>query len=233
MRRWLVSLALALLSACPVYAAPPDAAASATVLHLTQSAERQIARDQLHVDLRAEKRDADPKTVQGAINRRMAKALARARQVRGIGIETGGYAVHREGSPPNPGVWSGSQTLSLSGTDAEALLDLAGALQSEGLVMSNLEYEISPKAVRAAEEALTESALSALARRAAAIAQQLHLSVLRYRDVTVGNAESGGGPMPRFAAALAAPMPAPVAAPGEATLRVTVTADIVLAAKQP
>ena len=49
----------------------------------------------------------------------------------------------------------------------------------------------------------------------------------------VGNAQTEGGPMPRVAqmAMAASSMPTPVAAAGEATVHVTVTADILLAAK--
>jgi uncharacterized protein len=231
MRRWLLAAALAVLP-LPALAQQPDSA-SPTVLHLNQSAERRVARDLLHADLRAEDGGADPKSVEAAINRSMEKALGAAKDVKGIDVSTGAYAVHRETPSGGTPDWAGSQALVLSGTDSAALLALTATLQSDGLVMSNLEYEVSPAAVRGVESALTSEALSALGQRAAAIAQQLRLSVLRYRDVTVGNAETGGGPM-RFGALMAgATMPAPVAAPGEATVRVTVSAEILLGTKPP
>jgi hypothetical protein len=58
----------------------------------------------------------------------------------------------------------------------------------------------------------------------------MHLSVVRYRDVRVGNAETGGTPVPRFAAMA---MAAPVAEPGQAIIRVTVEADLLLAPPRP
>ena len=232
-RRPLLVLALALVVAGPAFADPPEPAAAPAVLHLTQSAERRIARDVLHVELRSEKTGADPQAVAAAINQSMAKALAEARRVQGVAIETGSYAIDREAPQKATPEWTGSQSLLLTGSDAGSLLTLAGTLQSGGLVMSNLGYEASPEAVRKAEDDLTAQALSGLDRRAAAIAQQLHLAVLGYRDLTVGNAQAEGGPMPRFAAMAAASMPAPVAEPGEATVRVTASADILLAAKQP
>jgi uncharacterized protein len=231
MPRWLLASALVALSAYPAFADPPEP----TLLHLSQTAERRLTRDLLHVDMRAEKTGADPQTVEAAINQAMARALAQARQVQDIEIETGSYTVDRE-PEKTPPQWTGSQYLSLSGTAPDPLLKLAGGLQSQGLVMANLGYEASPKSVRGAENDLTAEALSGLERRAADIAQQLHLSVVGYRDLTVGNAQTGGGPMPRggFAQATGvASVPAPVAAAGEATVRVTVSADILLAAKQP
>jgi uncharacterized protein len=226
-------LSAALLAASPAYAADQPAPPAPTVLHLTQSAERHLARDLLHVDLRAEAKGTDAKTVQATINRSMTKALSEARQVAGIEVATDSYNVHRETPQNAPPDWTGGQSLLISGTDPAALLTLAGTLQSDGLVMSSLTYEASPATVRGAENALTAEALSALEQRAATIAQQLRTSVLGYRDLTVGNAETGGMPILRFAATAAAPMPAPVAAPGEATVRVTVNADILLGAKHP
>jgi predicted secreted protein len=228
MRPWL--LVSALLAVTPPAYAQTDVPGQ-TVLHLTQSAERRITRDLLHVDMRAEGKGADPKTVEAGINRLMAKALADAKQVPGLEVSTGGYNVYRDSSSSE---WVGSQSLLLSGADSGALLSLAGTLQGDGMVMSNLDYEVAPATVRAAENVLTAEALSGLGQRAAAIAQQLRVSVLGYRDLTVGNAETQGGPMPRLAAtAMASSMPAPVAAPGEGTVRVTVTADVLLGPKKP
>ena len=110
------------------------------------------------------------------------------------------------------------------------MLKLAGALQSEGLSTASLAYEVSPETVRGAEEDLTAEALAALDHRAASIAGHMHLGVLRYRELRVGNAETGGRPTPRFAAMAMAP---PVAEPGEAVIQVTIEADLVLAPTRP
>jgi hypothetical protein len=58
----------------------------------------------------------------------------------------------------------------------------------------------------------------------------MHLSVLRYRDLHVGNAETEGRPVPRFAAMA---MAAPVAEPGEAMIRVTIEAELLLGTPRP
>jgi uncharacterized protein len=229
MQRWLLAPLLFLVSAGPALADPP----APTVLHLTQTAEKKLTRDVLHVELRAEKTGGDAQTVQSAINQLMAKALDQAHQAQGIEVETGSYSVnHIE----TQSAWSGFQSLYLSGGDSAAVLKLAGALQGQGLVMSTMGYEASRKVLKGAEDALTEEALSGLDARAASIAQHLHLSMLGYRNLDVGNAQTQGAPMPRFAALAAgavAGMPLPVAAPGEATVSVTVNADILLGQKQP
>lgn len=225
-RAWLgVALAAGLCVPGPAHAARKRA--DHTILHLSQTAERNLVRDRLRIAMRVEERGADPVGLQSAINARMAAALKQARAVKPVAVETGYYRVDEERPKDRPAVWHGSQSLILTGTDAAAMLKLAGELQSEGLLMSSLAYELSPKALRGAESDLTDEALAGLGHRAAAIARRLHLSVLRYRELKVGNAESGPRPI-RYGAVRAAGMAAPVAAPGEATVRVTITADVIL-----
>jgi predicted secreted protein len=223
--------AIGLLLCTPASALPQPTDQPMTVLHLSQTAERMVLRDLLRIDLRVEETGADPLAIQPSINRRMAAALDRAHQVQGVRVETGSYSVGEERPQSGPSRWRGSQSLILRSKAADAALKLTGALQSDGLLMSSMAYEASPETVRGAEEDLTGEALAALDRRAASIADRMHLAVLRYRDLHVGNAETDGRPVPRFAtAAMAA---APVAEPGEATIRVTIEAELLLGAPRP
>lgn len=224
----LLLIGLILGNAFPVLA--QDVEQRATVLHLNQTAERSVTRDLLRVELRVEETGADPSTVQAAINRRMAAALDRAHQAQGIRVETGFYNVGQERPTAGSAPWHGSQSVILTGKDTDTLLKLAGTLQSDGLSISSLHYEVSPETRDAAQAELTAKALDALDRRAAAIAAHLHLAVLRYRDLRVGNAEAEGRPVPRLGTMAAA---APVAEPGEATVRVTVEAELLLAGSRP
>lgn len=225
-RAWLKRLLpLTLLMAFSIPALAQTGGPPPTVLHLSQTAERKVVRDLLRVELRAEKTGADPLALQTAVNREMAAALDRAHEVQGVAVETSSYAVDEEQPPNAPSKWRASQSLILTGKAADAVLKLAGTLQSDRLLMSSMAYEVSPETVRGAEEDLTSEALAGLAQRASSIADRVHLSVLGYRDLRVGNAETGALPSPRFAAMA---MAAPVAQPGEAVIRVTVSADLLL-----
>ena len=214
----------------PALAQEPDQ--RATVLHLTQTAERTVTRDLLRVELRVDETGADPRTVQAAINHRMAAALDRARQAHGIRVETGSYNVGEERPANAPARWRGSQSVILIGKDVDTILKLVGALQSDGLSVSSLRYEVSPEATRATQDELTAEAVAEIDRRAASVAGHMHLSVLRYRDLRAGNAEAEGRPVPRFAA-MAAAAPPPAAEPGEAVVRVTIEAELLLAEARP
>jgi predicted secreted protein len=225
---FLAASGLILCAVGQVLAQPSDQ--QLTILHLSQTAERNVLRDLLRIELRVEETGADPLAIQSGINSRMAAALDRAHKIQGVRVETGSYGVGEERPQSGPSRWRGTQSLILTGKDADAALKLAGALQSDGLLMSSLLYEASPEIVRGAEEDLTAEALAALDRRAASIADRMHLAVRGYRDVHVGNAETGGRPIPRFAAAA---MSAPVAEPGESTIRVTIEAELMLAPTRP
>ena len=226
--RVLFAIAVALFASA--HALAQEVEQRMTVLHLSQTAERSVIRDLLRIELRVEETGADARSVQTAINRRMAAALDRARQVQGVRVETGSYNVGEERPQNGPSRWRGSQSVILTGKDADSMLKLAGVLQSDGLSTSSLTYDTAPETVRGAEEDLTAEALAALDHRAASIADRMHLAVVRFRDVRVGNAETGGRPVPRFAAMA---MAAPVAEPGEAMVRVTIEAELLLAPPRP
>jgi predicted secreted protein len=217
----------------PAAAAAQDADQRATVLHLSQTAERTLARDLLRVELRVEETGSDPRAVQTAINRRMTAALDRARQAESVRVETGSYHVGEERPTNRAAIWRGSQSLILKSKNADATLKLVGALQSDGLSTASLGYEVSPETVRSAQDDLTTEALAALDRRAASVAEATHLAVLRYRDLRVGNAETEGRPVPRFGGAAMAAGAPPVAEPGEAVVRVTVEAELLLGSSRP
>jgi uncharacterized protein len=233
-------LGAALVAALPAATRPAPAEPAAehaetTVLRLAETAERTVKRDRLRVDLRAEASGPDARRVQAEINKRMSAALERARAVASVKPETRGYAVWEERPQNAPARWRGSQILSLTGRDPGELLALAGELQGDGLAMSGMSYEVAPETARGLQDDLTNEALVRLKQRAEAIAASLDLTVVRFREVRVGNVDGGRPPpmpMQRMRAEAAA-MPAPVGEPGDATVQVTVDADVVLTPVEP
>ena len=208
----------------------------ATMLHLSEQAQRQVPRDRLDAVLRVEGADADAARLQSDINKRLAAAVARAKSVAGVTLTTGGYYVYQDRPKEGPGQWRGSASLTLESKEAAPLLALIGELQQSGLVLSSLGYQLSPDAARAVEDQLTAEALARLRLRAQRVAESLGLTIVRIGDLHLGNA-GGTPPMPRmFAAAAPSSMSAaatlPVAEPGEATVSVSVEADIELRPKR-
>lgn len=232
-----VSLAAALLIAAAIPlraqpAPPPTPPPSGTALTLSAHADNTLPRDQLEAELRVEATDANAARVQADVNRRMAVALAHAKTVAGVSVETTGYSVYQErDAKGNPTRWHGSQALRLKSGDFPALLNLVGVLQGQGLALSSLAAELSPAAAKAAQDELTDAALKDIRARADRIAATLGTHVERYAELRVDNASVPPVPVHFMAARVAASNsePPPVAAAGDATVSVNIDATVLLA----
>ena len=203
---------------------------NATVLHLSDSAERRVARDRLRAELRVEETGTDPRKVQAEINKRMAAALDRAKAVKSVRVETGGYSVYEDRSKTGGERWRGQQSIALIGTVFADVLTLSGELQKAGLVFSGMSFDLQPETARAIEDELTAEALARLRARAERVAAEMKLDVIRYREVRVGNVnrEPIRPMMTMRADAGFEAAKAPVAQAGEQVVQLTVEADVLL-----
>jgi len=211
---------------------PRPAPSDQSVLHLSETAQRDVPRDLLRATLAAESTNVDAGKVQAEINQRMTAALARIKQVAGISVETGGYNVYRETPDKQPPRWHGSETLILTSKEFGALLTMTGALQQQGLVIQSLAPDLSREARQSVEDSLTDEALTRLRQRAERIAASAGVKLHGIHTLSVGNVNAPPPiiqPFMRVMAAAAAPAPPPVAEPGNATVSVTVSAEFALA----
>jgi predicted secreted protein len=198
-------------------------------LTLTETAEREVPADRLLVRLRLERRGADPRALQAAINETMAAALARAAAAPEVRSESGRYDVFA--STPSPEqraepVWTAVQELILAGGDPGQVLGLAGGLQDLGLVIGELRQELSPERARAEREGLLVEATQRLRQTAEATARGLGLSFAGWQRVTImGGPEIGPRPYARGAAMMAEAMPPPVAATAAISVQVALEAE--------
>lgn len=234
--RYLFRIALggALLASLPALGADTGAPNSVTIIHLSEKAERMMPRDHLRAGLAIEVTGQQAAQVQAEINRRMEAAIAKAKAVSTVAVESGGYSVYPERSPGKPTLWHGAQTLNLQSDTPADLLQLVGDLQGQGLNAQGLTYEVKEATLRDAQDGLTADALAQLKTRAEKVAADLGMTLQQIRDVTVGNAEGGARPpMPMFTARAAgiAAAPPPVAEPGDTEVSVTVQAEVWLAPK--
>lgn len=227
MKRHLIAALFVLLPSLALAQAPEPR------LTLRESAERELPQDRLTVSLRVEATAATAAAVQADVNRRMEAALARARAVSGVRVETTGYWTYEERPANQPRRWRGQAGLNLVGGDTGAVLALAGALQETGLAMSGMRFELTPEAARSAQDSLTAEALKRVRARADHAAEALGMRVAGIVEMRVGDA-GGEVPQPRpmlRAATAMAEAQAPVAEPGLANVRVEVEATFRLGPK--
>jgi len=136
-----------------------------TEVQLSQQAERMEARNRILVKLTIEVRGNNTRQIQLDINKRMSAAITKARSNPAITVETGSYSVSRPYDARNEkeaARWRGSQTLSLTSDNFEAALNIAGELQNDGLVLSDMRFFVAPETLKAVQDELTTAALRTL-----------------------------------------------------------------------
>ncbi len=175
---------LAALIALPVHARDKHDPRLTTV-GLQAQAEREVPNDQIVALVAAEENGKDPAALAASVNRKMAAALAAAREVPAVKARSDNYQtfpLYKEGRIES---WRVSQQLRLESAGFAAMAQLIGRLQRE-LLVRGLSVGLSPEARRTAEDALTAEALAAFHARAALVRQALKAPGYRIRHIDVG-----------------------------------------------
>ena len=210
--------------------------ATTTDVMFTQQASLVVPRDRITTTLRVIMRGPNARAIQIEINKRMMGALAKVKGAPSVIAETGSYAVnHPYINSGESALWQGEQTLTLTSGDIEAVLDLAGVLQNDGLVMGEMRFFVSPDSLKAVQDDLTATALKTMQDRAANVAGNLSLKVDRYRTISIGNAQEQIGETPTTTkgtpAGQSRKAPPPAAIAGEALVNLTVNSTVIMGPK--
>lgn len=217
-------------SSDPILSLPDDS----ILLNLSASATRTIDQDELVATLRASSKDRSVTSVQNQVNTLMQKALAAAKKTRDIQYSTGSYQVYERTDPRSKEVlWVAQQSIILRSTSADDLLKLTQSLQSAGLQMTQLNYQVSKKRYRATKDELLDEALSRLQSQAERTAKNLGKKRARIAEVSID--EQASTPSSRSAFAMrsnemmmADSVSAPVASAGESEISVSVSGRALL-----
>lgn len=190
-----------------------------------------VEQDVLTASLRMEIEDSDATEVQRQINTAMEEALQRARSIDEVSQSTGYYNVYQYDRQPQGGraenIWRGSQSLTLEGKDAQALLALAGELQGMGFVMNQLSYHLSTERADEVRDSLMEAAITRVSEKAERATRALGKSQFDIAVLDIDTSSNSPSPvMMRSMAADTAEMAPPSAEAGltEVTLNVRIQA---------
>jgi predicted secreted protein len=236
-----LALALFAVAACDnakaqtVQRTLPD---DATLLTLSESAERDVTPDTMRARLMALASSESAAASQAAVNAAMTRALNRVKAL-GLEVETGGYNTYQE-SPPRPPnlpagakppapLWRAQQSLIITTKDDAKLLEAVGALQTEGLALQELGYMLSREQQRDRQDEMFAEALQRLAARAEKAATALGMRFEGWARVGLNGGMVGRPVMMKaMAAAPRQDFAPPVAAAGEQTISVTVDGEAIL-----
>ena len=240
MRTFLI-FTFALLIALPTYAQDYktllDLPEGATLINVAATERVEVEQDLLIATLRYEAENESAKELQNDVNALMSKALDMAKKVSSIKAATQQYNVYQYDRSRGKGarrdyVWKGQQGLQIKGKKADDLLELVGDLQEMGLAMNGLSYTVSPELLEDTRNNMLEAALTKLRAKADRTAKALGKKKTEFLQV---NIDHGGYQPPimrharmEMATMSADAMSAPVAAPGESQITLSVSAQALI-----
>ncbi len=217
-----------------------DIPEGSTLINLSATERVEIEQDLLIANLSFKHESKDPKVVQDKINTVMQKALDKAKSVTSVKAITQQYYVHEydrnrsKDRSRRDMVWRGQQGLQIKGKKADDLLKLAGELQELGMAMNGLSYSVSPELLEETRNNMLEDALAKLVTKAERTAKTLGKKETEFLQINVDMGR-GGYQQPHMMRAMSMDagmaqesMAAPVAAPGESTITMTVSANALL-----
>jgi predicted secreted protein len=206
-----------------------------TILNISATERREVEQDLLVATLQFTAENIKSSIVQNEINEGMRKAVALAKKVENVKINTGSYNVYeRTDKRTKEEKWYGQQTLTIKSKDSEAVLNLAGELQKIGMKMSGLNYMLDPNTAVEIQDSLLEEAVQQLQRRADRVARAMGKSGAEIRELNANANMPYPQPYPPPHARMMnvaveeAQMEKPVAMAGEDTITMTVNGRVIL-----
>lgn len=215
---------------------------SITAVNLNSEARRMVMPDRVSASLNADERGTTAVSVQNKVNQKAQAVKAAAARVPGVKFTTSQYNVYRindgwiydaNGKRERKGTeeWQATQTFNIDSADAEAIQKLAGELQAQGLTMQGFNFYLSREANDKIKEELVGEAVASLKAQAERVAGFLGERTIRIARLDVNSSGGGGYPRPMMAYAAKAEgaardMAAPVAAPDELEVNVSVSAEV-------
>lgn len=195
---------------------------------LSASARQQVPNDTLVAILFREMEGPGAAALAEEVNKAVAEAIKRIKQVPGIQVQTLDYQTLPVYQKERITAWRVRQSIRLETRDVAKLGTLLGEIQQR-LNLQSIGYSVSPERLKEVEDRLIPQALKDFQQRAELVSRELGRS--RYRIVALRVETAGPPQRPAFMAARAAPMeaaaPVPIEA-GEQKLTVNVNGTIEL-----
>lgn len=197
-------------------------------IDLSSEAQGEVQNDILVAMLSSEMEGPKAAALAVEVNKTIAKAVDRIKQVPEIKVQTLGYQTSPVYQKERISGWRVKQAIRLESLDAGKLGGLLGELQQQ-LHLESVGYETSPQKRKEAEDGLIKEALGAFRQRAELVPRELGRS--RYRIVAL-RVDTGGPPVRPMALgmramAVEAAVPVPIEA-GTQKVEVNVSGTVEL-----
>jgi predicted secreted protein len=200
-----------------------------TTVGLQAQAAREFPNNQVVANVFAEESGRDAAALAGAVNRKMAAALAAARAFPSVRARSGNYQTYPLYKDGKIESWRVSQQLRLESGDFAAMAQLLGQLQRD-LVVRGMSVGLSDEARRDAENALIAEALTAFEARGTLVRQAMKAGGHRVKHIDVNTSSGRVTPYLEMArqASVSASAPPPAIEAGSSQVTVNVSGTIEL-----
>jgi predicted secreted protein len=194
------------------------------------SVEQDVSNDRMQIIMQAQAQGRDLQELADEVNKAINWAVTTAKRDPAIEVQTLDYQTSPVYTKGKQDGWRISQSLSLSGSDINALSKLMGKLQSR-LQTQSVSYLVSPDRLTQVHEKLTTMALQSFNQRALTITAAMNRSQYRVVNISI---DTGGQfrPQPmmknRGMLMAEAAVSAPSFETGSQTVRVTASGTIEL-----
>ncbi len=198
-------------------------------IELSVSAETDVENDTLIAVLYAQRQGPDAAALAGEVNREVSQAVAAAKEVPGIRVQTLGYQTNPVYEKQRLSGWRVQQSIRLESRDAARISALIGDLQAR-LAVQSIGYSVSPEVRRQEEDRLISEAITRFEQRAELVARQLGRAGYRLVRLAVETSEVAPPPQPFRAMAMEASLAAspPVLEAGTQKVEVRVRGSVEL-----
>ena len=196
---------------------------------LQATAEGEVENDLMQVRMQVQHEDRDAAALATRVNEDMQWALDELKKYSGVSYKTGNYATYPKYEQQRVVGWSSTQTLSLQGSDFEAMKAAVQLLQGR-LQVQNMAFLPSDDTRRKLEDELINQALDNLKHRAGIVQQNMGASGFRVIQINIDTGDHYVH-QPRMEVSMmrsARADVAPAVEGGESKLTVTVSGQIQL-----
>jgi predicted secreted protein len=162
-------------------------------IELSVSAEADVDNDTLQAVLYAQHQGTDAAVLAGDVNREVLQAVAAAKQVPDVKVQTLSYQTSPVYDKQRLVGWRVQQSIRIESRDAARLSELIGELQAT-LAVQSIGYSISAERRLQEEDRLIGEAISRFNQRAQLISRQLGYSDYRLVQLVVDSSETGPPP---------------------------------------
>ncbi len=196
---------------------------------LQASAESEVVNDLMLVRMQVAHEDSDAARLANKVNTDMQWALEQVRGVDAIQAKTENYSTHPKYEQQRVVGWRSAQTLSLSGSDFDAIKAAVQILQSR-LQVQSMAFQPSDETRRNMEDELINEALNNMKHRAQIVQENMGASGHRIMQLNIdtGHRYAGRARMEATMMRSASVETAPAVEGGESRISVTVSGQIQL-----